>query len=336
MKRSKMLLLLVAALVVAASTTLATSASGRSMKQVRLGVFLASAANTYWTSELEGAKDVAKKYGNVKITVFDAQFTTTKQVNQLRDALISKKFDVWFIGPNDGGPITPTIKQAIRQRVKVACTLVPCGPDIRDTNIQIAGQTAFAGIGFYPNGQQLGQLVEKGCKGINPCKVVWMPGLPQLPLEKARTQGLYSIIKKDKNIQVVAVQAGGYLAAPALTATQNILQAHPDVNVIVSSGDQMIAGAYKAIKLAGIPDGKIKLYGNGCTYEAKVLILQGKQAGCSVYLPRTEAKIVADLLVRAVNGEQIKNRSIDPLTLSPIGPFATKANIARFRPEFHS
>jgi ABC-type sugar transport system substrate-binding protein len=98
----------------------------------------------------------------------------------------------------------------------------------------------------------------------------------------------------------------------------------------------MIDGAYRAIKLAGIPDGQIKLYGNGCTYEAKRLILAGKQAGCSVYLPRTEAKIVVDLLVRAVNGEQIKNRSIDPLTLSPIGPFGNRSNIARFKPEFHS
>jgi ribose transport system substrate-binding protein len=202
--------------------------------------------------------------------------------------------------------------------------------------VQIPGQVAFAGLGFYPNGQLLGAGVVQGCKGKNPCKVAWLPGLPELPLEKARTDGLNSIVKTQKNIQVVATQAGGYLAAPALKATQNILQANPDVNVIVSSGDQMIAGAYRAIKLAGIPDGKIKLYGNGCTYEAKVLILQGKQAGCSVYLPRTEAKIVVDLLVRAANGEQIKNRSIDPLTLSPIGPVGTKANIARFKPEFHS
>jgi ribose transport system substrate-binding protein len=336
MRRSRLLVLVAVTVATALAATLATGASGRSQKTVRIGVFLASAANTYWTAELQGAQDVAKKYGNVKLTVFDAQFTTTKQVNQLRDALISKKFDAWFVGPNDGGPLTPTIKQAIKRGVKVACTLVPCGPDIRSTNIQIPGLTAFAGIGFYPNGQQLGQLVEQGCKGKNPCKVVWLPGLPELPLEKARTDGLYSIIKKDKNIQVVSVQAGGYLAAPALKATQNILQAHPDVNVIVSSGDQMIAGAYRAIRLAGIPDGKIKLYGNGCTFEAKALILAGKQAGCTVYLPRTEARFAVDLLVRAVNGERVSSRTIDPIALSPIGPIGTKANIAKFKPEFHS
>jgi hypothetical protein len=64
--------------------------------------------------------------------------------------------------------------------------------------------------------------------------------------------------------------------------------------------------------------------------------LAGKIYGCAVYLPRTEACIAVDLLVRAVNGERVQGRSIDPLTLSPIGPIGTKSNIARFKPEFHS
>lgn len=334
MRRWKLLLPLAIA-AAAVITAAGASTAGGAPKKIRVAVFLASAANTYWTASLQGAKDTAKKYGNVEITAFDGEFNTTKQLNQLRDALVSKKFDAWYIGPNDGQPLVPTIKRAIAQGVKVSCTLVPCG-NIRFPTVQIPGQTAFIGIGFYANGQLLGKLVEQGCKGVNPCKVAWLPGLPELPLEKSRTDGLYSIIKKDKNIQVVSVQAGGYLAAPALKATQNILQAHPDINVIVSSGDQMIAGAYRAAKLAGIPDGKIKMYGNGCTYEAKALIRQGKQAGCAVYLPRTEGKMATDLLVRAVGGERINARSIDPLTLSPIGPIGNKANIARFQPEFHS
>ena len=303
---------------------------------VELGVFLASAANTYWTAALQGAEDAAKKQGNVEITTFDGEFKTGKQVNQLRDALISKRFDAWFIGPNDGGPLTPTIKQAIAQDVKVGCTLVPCGPDIRSTEIQIPGQVAFAGVSFYKNGQGLGKLVSQGCQGIDPCKVAWLPGLPELPLERARTDGLNSIIEKDSNIDLVTTQAGGYLAAPALKATQNILQAQPDLDVIVSSGDQMIAGAYRAAKLAGYKDGEIKMYGNGCTIEAKKLVLDGKQTGCTVYQPRTEARRVVDLLIRAVRGEDVEERVIDPLDFSPIGDIGTEENLGEFKPEFHS
>jgi len=320
----------------AATATLTSTASGSGKKTINIAVFLASAANTYWEASLLGAKDVAAKNPNVKLTVFDAAFTTNKQVSQLRDALVSKKYQAWFVGPNDGGPLTPTIKQAIKQGVKVGCSLVPCGPNIRDANVQIPGQVIFAGLGFYPNGQQLGRLVVQGCKGINPCKVLWLPGLPTLPLEVARQAGLYQVIKPYKNIKVVAVAAGGYLAAPALKATQNVLQAHPDLNVIVSSGDQMIAGAAKAEKLAGKAPGSIKMYGNGCTFEAKQLILNGTQTGCSVYLPRTEGRLVVQALVNAVNGSKQTGIYVNPLKYSTIGPLGTKANIAKFTPEFHS
>ena len=312
-----------------------STASGQK-KTINIAVFLASSANTYWAASYLGAQDAAKKNPNVnvKFTVFDGQFNTNKQINQLRDALVSKKYDAWYVGPNDGGPLTPTIKQAIKQGVNVGCSLVPCGPNIRNTNIQIPGQTIFAGLGFYPNGQLLGKLVEQGCKGINPCKVFWMPGLPTLPLEKARTDGLFSVIKKDKNIKVVSIQPGGYLAAPALTATQNVLQAHPDVNVIVSSGDQMIAGAARAAKTAG--KSGIKMYGNGCTFEAKQLILKGTQTGCTVYLPRTEGRLVVSALIQAVLGKGKSGISINPNQYSSIGNLGTKANIAKFTPEFHS
>jgi ribose transport system substrate-binding protein len=324
-------------LVIAAAVTatFASTATARQKKTINIAVFLASSANTYWAAALQGAKDVQKKNPNVKLTVFDGQFNTNKQLSQLRDALVSKKYQAWFVGPNDGGPLTPTIKQAIKDGVFVGCSLVPCGPNIRSTKVQIPGQTIFAGLGFYPNGQLLGKLVVQGCAGIDPCKVLWLPGLPTLPLEKARQEGLYSIIKPHKNIKVVAVAAGGYLAAPALKATQDILSAHPDLNVIVSSGDQMIAGAVKAAQVAGLA-GKIKMYGNGCTFEAKVLIQQGKQAGCTVYLPRTEGRLVVQALVDAVNGKGKTGVSIDPTPRSPIGGLGTKANIGKFTPEFHS
>ncbi|MDW8338315.1 MAG: sugar ABC transporter substrate-binding protein [Thermoleophilia bacterium] len=324
------------AAVAAVSMTLVPAAGGApEQKKIRLGVFLASAANTYWTAELEGVREVARKYGNVELSVFDAQFNTTKQLNQLRDALVSKRFDAWFIGPNDGGPLAPTIRRAIRQGIKVACTLVPCGPDIRNTRVQIPGLTAQIGIGFFENGQILGELTVRACQGRNPCEVFWLPGLPELPLEKARTDGLNSVITKHRHIKVVAVQPGGYLAEPALKATQNVLQANPGLDVIVSSGDQMVAGAYRAARLAG-KEKQIRFFGNGCTFESKRDILAGKLFGCAVYMPKTEARIATDLLIRAVQGFNVGSRSIDPLSLSPIGPIGTKANIKRFQPEFHS
>src|SRR3954468_22152103 len=195
MRRTLAIAAVVAATVVAAVSGSVSPAQGKQQKTINIAVFLASSANTYWEAELQGAKAIADKNPGVKLTVFDAKFTTNTQVGQLRDALVSKKYQAWFVGPNDGGPLTPTIKQAIASGVKVGCALVPSGPNIRSTKVQIPGQTIFAGQGFFENGQLLGKLVVQGCKNINPCKVLWLPGLPTLPLEKSRQEGLMSILK---------------------------------------------------------------------------------------------------------------------------------------------
>src|SRR5262249_13032717 len=171
MRRTLAVAAVMLAVVVPAGASASSASASSSKNTINIAVFLASAANTYWEAELEGAKAIAAKNPNVKLTVFDAKFTTNIQVSQLRDALVSKKYQAWFIGPNDGGPLTPTIKQAISQGVKVGCTLVPCGPNIREVHVQIPGQVIFAGLGFYPNGQLLGRGVVQACQGKNPCKV---------------------------------------------------------------------------------------------------------------------------------------------------------------------
>lgn len=76
--------------------------------------------------------------------------------------------------------LVPEIKSAIRKGVKVACVLVPCGPNVSLPKVQIPGLVAQIGIGFYANGQALGALTVKACQGKDPCKVFWLVGNPQL------------------------------------------------------------------------------------------------------------------------------------------------------------
>src|ERR1700712_1342329 len=103
MRRAVALVGVVLVIAGALTATLASTAAGspaKKKKTINIAVFLASSANTYWEASLEGAKDVQKKNPGVKLTVFDGQFTTSKQLSQLRDALVSKKYDAWYVGPN--------------------------------------------------------------------------------------------------------------------------------------------------------------------------------------------------------------------------------------------
>ena len=311
-----------------------TEAPAGQGEQIRAAVFLASAANTYWQAALEGVREAADEAGGVDIQVFDAKFDTNLQKNQLRDALVSQQFDVWFIGPNDGSALVPEIEEAIGQDIKVGCTLVPCGRDIRATEVQIDGVVAEASIPFYENGRHLGELTVQACEGKDPCKVVWLPGLPSLPLEQARTDGLRSVVDEEASIEIVSTQGGGYLAEPALEATQDILQANPDTSVIVSSGDQMIVGAEQAVRAAG-KEGDVALIGNGATVDGVQAIKEGRWFASAAYLPRTEARMVAELLFQAARGEDITGRFIDPLEAAGgTDALITKENADDFKPEF--
>jgi ribose transport system substrate-binding protein len=300
---------------------------------IRAAVFLASAANTYWQAALEGVQEAADEAGNVEITQFDADFDTATQQSQLRDALVGEPFDVWFIGPNDGSALVAEIEEAVAAGVKVGCTLVPCGPDIQATEVQIEGVVAEASVPFFDNGRHLGELTVEACEGHDPCRVIWVPGLPELPLELARTEGLMSVLDEHENIEVIDTLGGGYLAEPALEVVQDTLVAQPDTNVIVSSGDQMIVGAERAVEAAG-PEGDIALIGNGATTDGVQAIMEGRWFASAAYIPRTEAKLVAERLFAAARGEEIEGEWIDPLEIIGVDPLITQENADQFEPEF--
>ncbi len=317
-----------------AATGQATASIGGA-KPVRIGVFLASSANSYFAANLQGIRQAASSAGDVTVTVFDGQFNANTQVNQLRDALVSHRFNAWLVAPVDGGSVAPEITQAVHDGISVGCILTPCGPNVASQTVQVPGITIQTGFGYVQNGRDLGRLTVQACASLNPCDVFWMPGNPQQPLESARQKGLYSVLKTDPKIKIVAVQAGGYLSSQGFTATQNVLQAHPNVNVIVSSGDQMIEGAYRAASLVG-KLGQIKLLGDGCTIQSVALIKAGKVFACVANLPRTEGTIAATDVIRAVRGAKLRDVLVDPSKQSAVGVIITKANAGRFSPQFSS
>lgn len=320
------------------STAGATTAGGGSeaSKPVDIGVFVASSANSYLAASIEGIEKVAEEEGNATVTVFDGEFDANTQVNQLRDALLAKKFNAWLISPVDGGPVAPLATQAIDSEITVGCWSTPCGADVANNGIQVPGVAVQTGFGYVNSGRHLGELTVRACKGRNPCKVFWLAGNPQEPLETAREEGLDEVIEKEPNIEIVAEQAGEYLPGPAFTATQNVLQANPEIEVITSAADQMVAGAYKAAAAAGKADGEIKMIGTGCTFESVQLIKEGKTYGCTPLLPRTEGEIAAKEVIAVARGAANEEKVVNPNKKDNVSSSLTKENAGDFKPQFHS
>jgi ribose transport system substrate-binding protein len=317
-----------------ASTSLAQSATPVAEgPPVALAFFMASAANSYAQAQLEGVEDVAKRM-NATVDTFDGQFDSQKQYSQLQDAIASGHYDGFIVSPNDGNALAPVIEEAIADGIVVGCVLAPCGPSFDTLEPQIEGQLIYAGIPFKQNGADIAEIVVQACEGKDPCQVAYIPGLPELPLESARLEGFQGVISKHPNIQLTVTSAGQYLAETALPVAQDVLQANPDINVIASSGDQMIVGAEQAVDDAGLT-GKVALVGNGGSEIAVKAVREGRWFGTAAAYPRSEGEVATDYVIRAIRGEKLEPVGLGSPDLSGgFGPIVTQDNAADFKPEW--
>jgi ribose transport system substrate-binding protein len=300
---------------------------------VRIAFFMAAAANSYAQAQLEGIEEVAGEM-NATVNTFDGKFDAQVQFTQLQDAVASGQYDAFIVSPNDGNALMPVVEDAIAEGIVVACILAPCGPSFDTLEPQVEGQLLYAGIPFKQNGADIGEMTVQACADLDPCQVAYMPGLPGLPLETARLEGFESVVGQHDTIEYTVTSAGEYLAETALPVAQDILQANPDIDVIASSGDQMIVGVEQAVEDAGLT-GQVALIGNGGGETAVIAVREGRWFGTAAAYPRSEGEVSADYVIRAARGEEIEPTGLGTEDLSDgFGALITSDNADEFDPEW--
>ncbi|MCY9697995.1 sugar ABC transporter substrate-binding protein [Paenibacillus alginolyticus] len=117
---------------------------------------------------------------------------------------------------------------------------------------------AVSAIGYnnhYQSGYLVGQYAAKKLNGKGKILLIW--GLPG-HWSTARKEGFLEAIKPYPELQVVGEQRGDYVRDKGMQAAENLLQAHPDVNLIYGENEEMAQGATQAVEARGLKlwDGK--------------------------------------------------------------------------------
>lgn len=273
-------------MVASACGVSASSASGTGAHKSKIDVafFGFASANSFAQATWTGVQKAAKQYHG-QAHFFDGNFSATTQVQQMKDALVSQKYNVWVIQANDGASVVPEVERAVKAGITVVAEFTPIGTKYNTAKPQVPGIISFIDVPTH-NGKMLGKLGIQACSAIhhNPCNVAYLQGDPSLPLDNARTQAAVSELKSDPNVKLVATPVGGYTQSQGLTVGQDLLTAHPNVNVIIGSS-QAIEGVQIALKHAGLL-GKTQLVGNGGSIQA----VNGVKSGnwyATYYIPET-------------------------------------------------
>jgi ribose transport system substrate-binding protein len=302
----------------------AASSEGGEKKALKLGHFGFGANNFVVQNEQKAMDAVAKKDGNVTVTFEDGNFDGQTQVRQMQDALTSKKYDGWMIGPVDGVAITNVVKKAIDQGVKVTAYEFPLGPDpMNATKEQIPGTTMQVGQELEPYTETMADDVHNACQKLakDPCRVVGIYGNRDVsPFDVRREEIFREAVKKYPEIKVQASLDGNYEVPTSRAAIKDAITRYgkDGIDVIACFGDQMCVGAEKAYD-----DGKPPLLtGLGTTSNAIDGIKRGTWWSSLALLPQTQGRIQIESLIADLRGEKIPYPNpMYPLNdVAPFGP----------------
>jgi ribose transport system substrate-binding protein len=275
----------------AGATTTAPSAPAKTLE---LAYISFAVANSYDAPMLAAAQASASA-GNAKLTVFDGNLTPATQTKQLQDAVASGKYDGIILQPVYGAGLVADAKAAIAAKVAIGNIDQILGPDNTTAAIQIEGQ--LANVVFVPSelGRKIGELVVTACADTNPCNVGYIYSVKAAALDATLKEAFDKATSVNPAIKVVAEGESFYTTALGLKHSQDMLQAHPDINVITGA-DQAITGAVQAVKDAGL-QAKVKLVGYGGGTIAFQGIASGERFGTVMQAPGTEGRLGVQLLL---------------------------------------
>ena len=305
---------------------------------VSLALFHPVLGNTYTQAVSDGVMDAVEPMGaTVDVFGADPAFDPVAQSNQIQDAIISGQYDAFLIYAVDGNAVTTDVQDAIDAGIKVIAVDVVIGPDPRATE-PWDGITSYIGRTGYDHGTFLADMMIRACDEVedDPCQIGYLNGAQSLTIDQERVAAIQEALADHEDMEIVAMQDANYLQDQGYDVAQNMLQANPDIDVLATSGDQMMLGAEQAVIDAGM-EGDIILIGNGVGERGYEAIAEGRFFCGYADIPYTMGQIAGEIAVNAVRGEDVPSY-VDNAEQSPPlpadGPLICQDNVDQFEPQW--
>jgi fructose transport system substrate-binding protein len=288
----------VALLTALASTMPAsTSVHGQSAQApITVGYLVKTLVNPYFVAMEPVAKAEAKKLGvNLVYEAGKYDGDTATQISQIQDLVTAGAKAIVLI-PSVSAAIVPAVKAAEAKGVTIIALDTATDPQ--------SATTAFFATDNYEAGVLNGLWARKAMAGITP-KIALLEGTPGSSVNTDRMDGfLNGFGINTKQLYVVGDQITNGDQGKGQTAMENILTAHPDVNLVWTVNEPAAFGAATAIKAKGLA-GKIKIVSmdGGCRG------IKGVRDGIIdtdvMQSPAQMAKLGVDYAVQAAQGKKI-------------------------------
>jgi len=219
---------------------------------------------SYYLAMGEGIKAAAEELGaEVVVLAPQSGSDINGQVGMMQDA-ITMGVDVILLNPHDDAAAAPIVDQAIAAGIAV----FNINSDATDWETDLTGVIGYA---QRSGNKEQGELVAEAFKDQE-LKIGIIEGLPGYHSTE-RCGGFEDGIASHTNYEIVASLNGQWNVDGGNQAGMDMLQAHPEINMIYCANDQEAMGLLQACKALGRED--VTIIGNDGNTEALEAIYDG-------------------------------------------------------------
>lgn len=290
-----------------------------SLSHIKVGYSGPSLVAPFYVALEATVKKTVEQYG-MQYFMADGQGDVAKQVAAIED-LLSKGVQVLIVNPLDPKASVEIVNRAHAQGVHVFIV----DSVIDDAASYISSLVADNTL----NGEILGQWLASNKN--DELKIAVISGAQGSPAGREKRLGFVrgladgQLHRNSKtNFDIVAHGWGNWSNNGGLKAMEDILVAHPYVNVLLAENDAMAVGALRAIREMGRED-QITILGYDGQKEAYELIKEGKYAATAQNSPQILGETIVEIAVKYLNKEpDIERKVFTPSVL------VTRQNVDQF------
>jgi ribose transport system substrate-binding protein len=266
----------------------------------------------YFQSSVEGGKKAAEELGH-ELIVLDPQADAGRQVTQVEDC-IAREVDAIVVDPIESSSLLGPIEEAGQRDIPVATLDTPVDSPYVVTLIGVPQREASYTFGQFVAGWITGKLGGEAKVGVM---------LASTEVQLARRDGFVDALKAVPGAEMVATGDGRNILERATAEAEDMLTAHPEINVIYATGDPQLQGGLAAAAAQGRD---IAFFGWDDIPEPFLRPLEdGRIVGFLKQKPEVGGETAIRMLSDHLEGKEIPKR----FTYSP--DVVTKYNLDQFR-----
>jgi ribose transport system substrate-binding protein len=303
-KLLSMLAVLLAGLPLAARAANKLPDSCKKAKPV-IGAMLPNTVNPYYIAMKSSIEKVAPANGfDIKVAI--AEDSSERQLAQAQ-SFIEQKVCAAYLNGVDSAPAAAVVKLFNDAGIPVfTVNVIVSKPDMDKQGAQIV---QYIGADQIEGGKLMAKeaLKDLGAKAKLTYGVVGDP--EQIPTEQ-RDSGWDEVMKTDPNAKGVAKVNSKVDPAVSLRVTTDMLQGHPDINLLWADTGPSAVGALGAIQQLGL-ESKVKLY----AFCAADVEMKGPYVACAAQEPAKYGAMVIENIKKYLAGKDVPAEILVPLKL---------------------